>query len=149
MPQSTAVRPGNQRRTDAAAAGPEHHRHVENAREALARQDGTGPAMRFVVMWKRAVRRAEERLVVSGCALALLDVVTALSACFAPLLTTLLGVARLAGFIVFVPAVLRALAIQHAEREDAELLQAIAVAVGVAALYFALRTYFVVAVCSL
>lgn len=105
--------------------------------------------MRFVVMWKRAVMRAEERLVASGCALALLDVVTALSACFAPLLTTLLGVARLAGFIVFVPAVLRALAIQHAEREDAELLQAIAVAVGVAALYFALRTYFVVAVCSL
>jgi uncharacterized membrane protein YjjB (DUF3815 family) len=100
-------------------------------------------------MWKRAVARSEEELVRLGCALAVLDVVTVLSACFAPLLSTPLAIVRVAGLIVFVPAVLRAMAIRYADRPDAELVKAIALAVGAAALYVAVRTGFVVQVCSL
>jgi hypothetical protein len=60
-----------------------------------------------------------------------------------------LGLARLAGLVVFVPALLRTLAIRHADREDAELMKAIAVAVGAAAGYLVVRTWVVVRVCSL
>lgn len=104
--------------------------------------------MRFVAIWKRAVERAERRLLQLGGMLAALDVLTALSACFVPLLAPLLNVARAAGLVVFVPAVLRALAIRHADREDAELLKAIAIAVGVAACYVAARTWIVIQVCA-
>ena len=48
-----------------------------------------------------------------------------------------------------VPAVLRTLAIHHAEREDAELLKAIAIAAGVAGGYVVVRTRVVVQLCSL
>ena len=99
--------------------------------------------------WTGYIVRAERDLIRVGFALMLLDVVAALSACFVPLLTSLLGIARIVGLVVFVPAALRALAIQHADRPDAELLKAIAIALGAAALYFVLRTALVVQVCSL
>lgn len=83
-------------------------------------------------MWKRAVAQAGDQLVRLGCAFALLDIVTALSACFLPLLSPLLNIARIGSLVVLVPATLRVLAIRHADREDAELLKAIAVLVGVA-----------------
>jgi len=95
------------------------------------------------------IARAERDLVRFGFALVALDLMAALSACFVPLFTSLLGIARIVGLIVFVPAALRALAIQHADRPDAELMKAIAIAIGAAALYFALRTALVVEVCSL
>ena len=84
-----------------------------------------------------------------ACALALLDVMAALSGCFAPLLSPLLGVGRILGVIVLAPAVLRSLAIAHADREDADLLKAITVVVGVVGVYVLLRTWVVVEVCSL
>ena len=112
-------------------------------------EEGTGPVARMVATWKRAVVRAQERLVLLGGAFVLLDVVAALSACFAPLLAPPLGIARVGVLAVLVPAVLRALAIRHADRTDADLLKAIAVAIGVAAVYLAVRTGFVVEVCSL
>ena len=103
----------------------------------------------MVAMWKRAVVRAEHQIVRFGCWFALLDVVTALSGCYAPFLTPLLGIARLGGLAVLVPAVLRILAIAHADREDSELLKAIAITIGVAAFYVAVRTWVVVQVCTL
>jgi len=144
-----AAKRGNQGKTDASPAGSEHLRHTEDAGEAHAWQNSTGPMARFVAMWKRGVARAEEDLVRFGCGFALLDVVTALSDCFAPLLTPLLGIARVGGLVVLVPAVLRTLAIAHADREDAELLKAIAIAIGVVALYVAVRTWLVIQVCTL
>lgn len=105
--------------------------------------------MRFVGMWKRAVVRAERDLVRFGGAVALIDVAAALSACFAPWLRFPLVVARLGGLVVLVPAVLRGLAIRHAERDDSDLLIAIAVAIGLAGLYVALRTWLVVEMCEL
>ena len=102
-----------------------------------------------VARWKAAVVRAERRLVRFGCMLVAVDLVAAASGCFAPALGTLLSLGRLAGLIVFVPAVLRTLAIRHAERPDAEWLQSIAVAIGVAAAYFAVRTMLVVRACAL
>jgi hypothetical protein len=102
-----------------------------------------------VEAWKGAVARAERDLVRVGCALAAVDLMAALAACFAPPLSPVLGLARLAGLVVFVPALLRTLAIRHADREDAELMKAIAVAVGAAAGYLVVRTWVVVRVCSL
>ncbi len=149
MPQSTAARPGNQRKSDVGTAASEHLRHAENGSEAVAWLDGTGLVVRLVSVWKHYVERTGDQLVRFGCGLALLDVVTTLSGCFAPLLTSLLGLARFAGLIVFVPAVLRTFAIRHADQEDSELVKAIAVAVGVAALYIAVRTRVVVEMCAL
>lgn len=105
--------------------------------------------MRMANKWKGFVVRAERDLLRVGCALVLLDVAAALSACFVPLLTSVLGIARICGLAVFVPATLRTLAIRHADRPDAELMIAIAIAIGVGAVYFALRTALVVEVCSL
>ena len=116
-----------------------------NDDDAQAWLEGTARAW---AIWKRAILQAEADLVRFGCAFALLDVLTALSACFAPVLAPLLGVARLAGLAILAPAALRALAIRHASRPDAELLKAIAVAIAVVALYVAVRTSFVVRVCA-
>ena len=111
--------------------------------------DRTGPAMRLVEAWKAAVVRAERELLRVACTFVAVDVLAGLSACFAPFLTSVLGLARVALLVVFVPAVLRGLAIGHADRPDAELLKAIAIAAGVAAVYFVLRTFAVVEVCGL
>ena len=149
MPHSTAARAGNQRKHTVEPAASEHRRHPEDATEEHAWLDGTGLSARLVAIWKRAVEDADSQLVRFGCGLALVDVLTTLSGCFAPLLTTLLSLARLAGLVVFVPAVLRSFAIRHADREDSELVKAIAIAVGVAALYIAIRTQVVVEMCEL
>ena len=127
----------------------EQARHADDGREPDAWQDDTAPAMRLVAVWKRGVVRAQAQLVGWGCAVALLDVVAAWSACVVPLLSPVLSIARMAGLAVLVPAILRALAMQHADREDAELVKAIAVAVGVAALYIVVRTRIVVGLCAL
>jgi hypothetical protein len=103
----------------------------------------------FVARWKRAIARAECELPRSCAAFAVLDVATATSACFVPLVTPLLAVARAVALCVLVPAVLRALAIRHADRPDTDLVKAIAVAVGVAGLYLVVRTAVVVGVCAL
>lgn len=105
--------------------------------------------MRLVSAWKHAIARNEHDLLRLGAACAALDLLAALSACFAPLLTTLFALARIGALVIFVPATLRLLAIRHADRPDAELLKAIAIAIGVAAVYFAVRTYVVVEVCAL
>jgi hypothetical protein len=104
--------------------------------------------MRLLERWKGSVARAERDLFRIGCALALVDIMAALSACFAPLLTSLLGIGRLIALVVFVPAALRGLALRHADRDDADLMKAIAIAIGAAAVYFAVRTAVVVQVCS-
>lgn len=104
--------------------------------------------MRLFETWKRAVMRAERDLVRGGLWFALVDVVAALSACFVPLVSPLLSFGRIAMLVILVPALLRTLAIRHADRPDADLLKAIAIAVGVAAFYVALRTWLVVQVCS-
>jgi hypothetical protein len=103
----------------------------------------------MVEAWKGAVARAERDLPRIACAFVLIDIVAALSACFVPLLSSLLGIARVGALVIFVPAVLRGLAIRHAERPDSELLIAIAIAIGAAAAYFAIRTVLVVEVCAL
>ncbi len=149
MPRHTAVRRGSERKSEVVAAGSVRRRHEESGREADAWQVDTGPARGMAAWWTGYIVRAERDLIRVGFALMLLDVVAALSACFVPLLTSLLGIARIVGLVVFVPAALRALAIQHADRPDAELLKAIAIALGAAALYFVLRTALVVQVCSL
>jgi hypothetical protein len=149
MPRHTAARTENARKKDAAAAASVHPRHEASGREADAWLDDTGPARRLVDRWKGTVVRAERQLVRLGLLLVLLDLMAALSACFAPLLTSTFGIARIVGLVVFVPAVLRTLAIRHAERPDADLLTAIAIAIGAAAVYFAIRTAIVVEVCAL
>jgi len=103
----------------------------------------------MVGVWKDAVTQAAERLFELGCAFAAVDVLAALSACFVPLLSPLLDLARIALLLILVPAVLRVLAMQHADREDADLMKAIAIAVGVATVYALVRTAVVVEVCSL
>ena len=103
----------------------------------------------MVEKWKRAVARAEHDLLRYACALALLDVMAALSGCFAPFLSPILGIGRIAGVIVLAPAVLRTLALAHADREDAELLKAITVVVCLVGVYVLVRTWIVVGVCAL
>jgi hypothetical protein len=149
MPPPTAARRGSERKSEIVAAGSVQRRHEESGPEADAWRNDTGPAKRILDRWKGYVVRAERDLLRIGCGLVLLDVAAALSACFVPLLTSLLGLARIVGLVVFVPAALRALAIRHADRPDADLMKAIAIALGAAALYFALRTALVVEVCSL
>ena len=105
--------------------------------------------MRLVEAWKGTIVRAERELLRLGCWLVGIDLAAALSGCFAPILTSLLGLARIGLLLIFVPAVLRGLAIQHADREDSDLVKAIAISIGVAALYLALRTWAVVRVCSI
>jgi len=105
--------------------------------------------MRLFEAWKGAVARAERELLRVACTFVVIDLLTGLSACFVPFLTSLLSIARIGVLVIFVPAVLRGLAIQHADRPDAELLKAIAIAAGVAAVYFVLRTFAVVEVCAL
>ena len=73
----------------------------------------------------------------------------ALSGCFAPFLSPILGAGCILALIVVAPAVLRALALAHAEREDAELLKAITVVVGIVGVYFIVRTWIVIGVCGL
>ena len=117
--------------------------------EADAWPDRTGPAIGALHAWKRAVAQTDGRLVRLGCWFMALDMVTALSACFAPAIESILTIARLGAILILVPAALRTLAIQHAEREDADLVKAIAIAVGAAAVYLVLRTTVVVEVCAL
>ena len=105
--------------------------------------------MRLFEAWKGAVTRAERELLRVACTFVVIDLLAGLSACFIPFLSSLLGIARIGVLVIFVPAVLRGLAIQHADRPDADLLKAIAIAIGVGAVYFALRTALVVEVCSL
>src|SRR5262245_44736356 len=97
MPHSMAARPRSQRKPDRAPADSEHLRHTEDAHEGPAWWEGTGPAARMVAMWKRAVVQAEHQIVRFGCWFAVLDVVTALSGCYAPFLTPVLSLARLGG----------------------------------------------------
>ena len=135
----------SQRKQRDLTAGSEHHRQSGNDAEAHDWWDGTG----FVGRWKRAVVRAERDLLRFGTAVALLDVVTALSVCFAPLLRPIFFVVRLGALTVLIPAVLRALAIAHADRDDSDLVKAIAIAIGLTGAYIAVRTYVVVQMCSL
>src|SRR5262245_21000625 len=145
MYQRTSVRPGNQRRTDE----PAQPRPIVDDDEAEAWRDDSEPAGQIVAIWKRAVLQAEGDLLRLGCWFAVLDVATALSGCFLTLLGPALGLARLVALAILVPAFLRTLAMQHARRPDADLLKAIAIAVGVAAVYLAVRTRVVVSMCSL
>ncbi len=85
----------------------------------------------------------------SGGRVVALDLATESARCFAPVLCPPLGLARLAALAVFVPALLRRLAIEHAERDDADLVKAVAVAVVIAAVYVVLRTRAVVGVCGM
>jgi hypothetical protein len=149
MPHSTAAGREGQRKPAVSTRGSEQRRHAENDDEARAWSNGTGTIERLVEKWKYAVARAEHDLLRYACALALLDVMEALSGCFAPFLSPFLFVGRLVGVIIVAPAVLRTLAIAHADREDAELLKAITVVVGIVGVYVLLRTWVVVEVCSL
>jgi len=129
--------------------GSEQRRHAENDDEAPAGSEDTGAIGRLIERWKHAVARAEHDLLRYACALALLDVMAALSGCFVPFLSPVLGVGRLVGIAVVAPAVLRALAIAHADREDAELVKAITVVVCLVGVYVVVRTWVVVEVCAL
>jgi hypothetical protein len=149
MRQHTATEAREARRTDRQALDSVHSRHDEGDGDADAWPDDTGPAMRLVGAWKHAIARNEHDLLRLGGACVALDLLGGLSACFAPLLSTLFTIARIGALAIFVPGVLRLLAIRHADRPDAELLKAIAIAIGVAAVYFAVRTYVVVEVCRL
>ena len=124
-------------------------RHDDDGDGADAFADATAPVVRLVAMWKRSIARSGSDLVRFGCWLALLDFATGLSGCFAPLLTTLLEVARIVGLAILVPAVLRVLALRHADRSDADLLKAVAIGIGAAVLYVVVRTAVVVEICSL
>ena len=104
--------------------------------------------MRLLKPWKRVVARVERELMFFGSWFLLLDVLAGLAACFVPLVSPLLGIARLGALAILVPALLRTLAIRHAEESDSELVKAIAIAFGLAAAYVAVRTFFVVEVCS-
>ena len=85
----------------------------------------------------------------AGGRVVVLDLATESARCFVPTVAPLLSVARTVALVVFVPALLRRLAIEHAERDDADLVKAIAVAVGIAAVYVLLRTSAVVGVCGM
>jgi hypothetical protein len=146
MLKQTATARRIQPEADASAGGSVHPRPSVNDFEDRAWRDGTENVW---ALCKRTIAQAEGDLVRFGCAFAILDLITGLSACFAPSLTSLLQIARLAGLVILVPALLRALAIGHATRPDSDLLKAIAIAIGVGALYVALRTSVVVRVCSL
>lgn len=145
LPRTTG-RPETERRTEAPAGGSVHLRATPNDGEDDAWREGTAHAWDT---WKRAVARTEGDIVRLGCAFALFDVLAATTSCFLPSLATGLGLARVACLVVLVPAGLRALAIRHARRPDADLLQAIAVAIGVVAVYVAVRTSLVVRLCAL
>jgi hypothetical protein len=149
MSHSTAAEREGQRKPTPSTRGSEQRRHAENDDEARARSDDTGAMARLVERWKHAVARAEQDLLRYACGLALLDVMAALSGCFMPSVAPLLGVARLLGLAIVAPAVLRTLAVAHADREDAELLKAITVVVGMLAVYVLVRTWIVVEVCAL
>jgi hypothetical protein len=149
MPHSTAAGREGQRKPAVSTRGSEQHRHAENDDEARAWSEDTGAIGRLVEKWKHAVVRAERDLLRYACALALLDVMAALSGCFAPFLSGILGIGRIVGLIVVAPAVLRALAMAHADREDAELLKAITIVVGILGVYVLVRTWIVVEVCTL
>jgi len=122
---------------------------VENDDEARAWSDDTGTTGRLLTKWKYAVARAEHDLLRYAFGLALLDVMAALSGCFVPFLAPLLSIGRLLGLAVVAPAVLRVLAMAHADREDAELLKAITIVVAMLAVYVLVRTWIVVEVCTL
>jgi hypothetical protein len=139
----------NERKTEVATAGSVHPRHEQSGYEADAWRESTGLAMRLLEWWKGSVARAERDLFRIGCWLVALDVLAALSACFVPILSSLFGIGRLIALVVFVPAALRGLAIRHADRPDSELVTAIAISIGIAAAYFAVRTMLVVQVCAL
>jgi hypothetical protein len=149
MAHHPAARRGSERKSEVVPAGSVHPRHEEDVREADAWRESTEPAMRIVAALKGAIVRAERELLRVGCWLVGLDVAAEISACYVPFLTSLLSLARLGVLVLFVPALLRGLAIQHADRPDSDLLKAIAIAIGVAAVYFGLRTYVVVQVCGL
>ena len=149
MPHPTAAGREGQRKPAVSTRGSEQHRHAENDAEARAWSEDTGAIGRLVEKWKLAVARAEHDLLRYACALALLDVMAALSGCVAPVLSPFLGIGRILGLIVVAPAVLRALARSHADQEDAELLKEITVVVGIVGLYVLVRTWVVVEVCTL
>ena len=149
MPHSTAAGRERQRKPAVSTRGSEQHRHAENDDEARAWSGNTGAIGRLVEKWKFAVARVEHDLLRYACALALLDIMAELSGCFAPFLSLFLGVGRIVGVIVVAPGVLRALAIAHADREDAELLKAITVVIGIVGVYVLLRTWIVGEVCAL
>jgi len=149
MSHSTAAGREGQRKPAASTRGSEQHRHAENDDEARASSNDTGAGGPLVEKWRHAVARAEHDLLRYACALALLDVMAALSGCFVPFFAPILSIGRLVGLAVVGPAVLRALAVAHAEREDAELLKAITVVVGMLGVYVLVRTWIVVEVCSL
>jgi hypothetical protein len=149
MRQHGATEAREARRTDRHTPDSVHPRHDESVDDADAWPDDTGPAMRLVAVWKHAIERNEHDVLRLGVACMAFDLLAGLSACFAPILTSLFGLARLAALVIFAPSLLRLLAIRHADRPDAELLKAIAIAIGVGAVYFAVRTYLVVEVCKL
>lgn len=149
MREHPAARAGATRKADERPSDSVHQRHEPSGDDADAWPDDTGPAARLLAAWKHAIARNEHDLLRLAGAFALVDVAAALSACFVPFFSGLLGVARWGLLVVFVPACLRLMAIRHADRPDAELVIAIAVAVGVGAVYFAVRTAIVVQVCAL
>jgi len=104
--------------------------------------------MRLVKVWKRLVTQAEVELFFFGSWFLALDVAAGLVACFVPLVAPLLGIARVGALAILVPALLRSLAMRHADESDTELVKAIAIAFGLAAAYVAVRTFFVIEVCS-
>ena len=148
MPHSTAAGGEGQRKPAVSARGSEQRRHAENDDEARAWSEDTGAIGRLVEKWRYAVARAEHDLLRYACALALLDVMAELSGCFASFLSPVLRLGRILGVIVLAPAVLRTLAIAHADREDADLLKAITIVVGIVGVYVIVRTWIVVEVCS-
>jgi Flp pilus assembly protein TadB len=149
MAHSAAAGREGQRKPASSTRGSEQRRHAENDAEARAWSDDTGTIGRLVERWKHAVARAEHDLLRYACALALLDVMAALCGCFLPWVSPLLSIGRLVGAAVVAPAVLRALARSHADREDAELLKAITIVVSLLAVYVLVRTWIVVKVCAL
>jgi hypothetical protein len=148
MPHSTAAGREGQRKPAVSTRGSEQPRHAENDDEARARSEDTGTIGRLIEKWTYAVARAEHDLLRYACALALLDVMAELSGCFASFLSPVLRLGRILGVIVLAPAVLRTLAIAHADREDADLLKAITIVVGIVGVYVIVRTWIVVEVCS-
>lgn len=123
-------------------------RRGDDGEQAPASPDATAPAGRVVALWRRTVDDAETQLVPYACRLAALDLATGLSACYAPLLTPLLSLIRLAALVVLVPAGLRVLLRARPGEDGTRVLQRLTLALAAAALYLLVRTSVVVGICS-
>jgi hypothetical protein len=104
--------------------------------------------MRVVRAWKGYVARAENERVRVGSGVIHHDVIAGFASCGLPRVAPHRAGARVAALVIQVPALLRTLAIRHADRPDTELIKSITIAVGLATMYVVVRTYLVVEVCS-